>query len=504
MTSSEPEPADQLVPSNVSERRALARRRLTSRQRLTIQLLIGLTVLFALFGAITVTAARRALNERLDKELTAVAINSANTLERLPTADYAGMASRTAVVDQTYTVVLVAPDGTQIRLSVSAGVDAAQVADVLSTTNLRRQSGQPFTVDDPAGTGKHFRVVSIAMNNGYVILVARSPDEDQGAVTTIAQVLLVGFITLFAALCLLEWVVSRQALKPLEEVIATTDTIDYDNLTSRVNATSNARDVEHLTDALNGMLTRIEASVSDRQDADRRLRQFVADASHELRTPLAAVLGYTELYEAGIATSPDQVDKAMRRIAIEGARMQRLVDDLLTLARLDEGRPQQPSAVDLRAIASEAVAAAQATDQQHTFRLHTPGSSPVALVDPDAIRQILDNLLTNVRNHTPAGTTATIELTSNNGAAHIVISDNGSGMTPTEREHAFDRFWRADAARSRPGGSGLGLAIVHGLVHANNGSVRLDESDSGGVLTEIELPLGPRTQSPNTSSTTQK
>ena len=315
---------DQGEITDAPSHRTRARRRLTSRQRLTIELLVGLTVLFALFGAITVTSARRSLDIRLDNDLSAVAINAASTLERLPIADYVGLASRTAVVDQTYTVVLVAPDGTQIRLSVGVGIDPAQVADVLPAANLRAQSGQPFTVNDPAGSGKQFRVVSIAMNNGYVILVARSPDDDRGAVTIIARVLLVGFVILFVALCLLVWIVSRQALRPLEDVIATTDSIDYDNLAGRVHATSNARDVEHLTTALNKMLTRIETSAADKQDADRRLRRFVADASHELRTPLAAVLGYTELYEAGIATQPDQIDKAMRRIAIEGDRMSSL------------------------------------------------------------------------------------------------------------------------------------------------------------------------------------
>jgi two-component system OmpR family sensor kinase len=465
---------------------------MTSRQRLTIQLLVGLTVLFALFGAITVTSARRAVDDRLDKDPTAVAINAANTLERLPVADYVGLASRTAVVDQTYTVVLVAPDGTQIRLSAGVGVDPAQVADVLPAATLRAQSGQPFTVDDPTGTGKHFRVVSVAMNNGYVILVARSPDEDHGAVTIIARVLLVGFIILFAALCLLVWAVSRQALKPLEDVIATTDSIDYDNLASRINATSNARDVEHLTTALNRMLTRVEASVADKQEADRRLRRFVADASHELRTPLAAVLGYTELYEAGIATQPDQVDKAMRRIAVEGDRMQRLVEDLLTLARLDEGRPQQPSTVDLDQIVAEAIAAARATDQQHTFTHEDSALAPSVIVDPEAIRQIFDNLLANVRNHTPAGTTATISVRCEEDCAVLLITDDGPGIAMADRARAFDRFWRADEARARPGGSGLGLAIVHELIHANNASIRLDTSASGGLLTEIRLPLAPR------------
>jgi signal transduction histidine kinase len=478
---------------------ARSRRRLTSRQRLTIQLVVGLAVLFGVFGIVTVTLARRALEGRLDRELTATAVSTADTLELLPTEGYAELASRPAVGDQAYTFVLFAPDGTETRVGVGLGVDPSVLVDVgpADAARLRGQSGKPFTIANPAGTAGRFRVVSAALDNGYVVVVARSLDEVRDSLTVIASVLLGGFVVLLAALCLLVWFVGRQALKPLEDVIASTDSIGYDNLAARVTAASSARDVEHLTGAVNGMLSRIEASVAGKEDADRRLRQFVADASHELRTPLAAVLGYTELFETGVATRPDQVDKAMRRIAVEGARMQRLVEDLLTLARLDEGRLQRPSPVGLDQVVVEAIAAAQAADQQRTFTLDETGPQPVAFVDRDAIRQVLDNLLANVRNHTPAGTTATISLRSAGDFAVVVIADDGPGMTAADRQRAFDRFWRADAARARPGGSGLGLAIVHGLVVANRGEIGLDTSPSGGLLTEIRLPLARRSPSPD-------
>lgn len=490
MTALDPVPSAGVL-GNVEDptARRRPRRRLTSRQRLTLQLLAGLTVLFAVCGGTAVILSSRALADRLDKDLTAVGINTANTLERLPVADYSTLASRTAIDGQTYTVILVAPDGTQTRLSVSVGVDPAQVTTLLPVAELRARSGQPFTTDDPNGTGRQFRVVSVAMSNGYLVIVSRSPDGDNAVLTTIARVFLVAFVILFAALCLLVWLVSRQALKPLEEVIASAEDIDYDNLASRVEIASDAQDVNDLAGAINDMLARIQTTVAGKLDADRRLRQFVADASHELRTPLAAVLGYTELYEAGIATQPDQIDKAMRRIAVEGDRMQRLVDDLLTLARLDERRPARPSSVDLRSIVTEAVAAAQATDRERAFVVAAAGPSPIAIVDPDAIRQILDNLLANVRNHTPPGTTATVTLTATDDTAGVVVSDDGPGMPPAELARAFDRFWRADAARVRPGGSGLGLAIVRGLVEANDCRIRLSTADTGGLAVQIDLPL---------------
>jgi signal transduction histidine kinase len=460
--------------------------RLTSRQRLTIQLLAGITVIFTLLGVIAIPLAGRALNERLDRDLTAVAVSTAATLERLPAGDYRGLASREPLAQETYTFILVGPDGTQIPLSQRSGLSGSTIS--LPIAELRAQSGQPFTADDPAATDTHFRVVSSAMANGYVLVVARSADEDDAALTTIKWVLTAAYIVLLIAVGLLVWLVSRQALRPLEDVIATADDIDFDNLASRVNSTSKARDVEHLTQALNRMLTRIETSAADKHQADRRLRQFVADASHELRTPLAAVLGYAELYETGVATQPEQIDKAMRRIAIEGGRMQRLVEDLLTLARLDEGRPQHPTPVDIHQVALDAIAVAQATDQQRTYNLNQGAMAVVANVDHEAFRQVLDNLLANIRNHTPPATTATIDTRADHDRCIITVADDGPGLTPTEQAHAFDRFWRSDSSRTRPGGSGLGLAIVRELIEANGGDIRLETSAEGGLKATIHLP----------------
>ncbi len=283
------------------------RRRLTSRQRLTVGLVAGLTVLFAVVGVITVAVAGRALQDRIDRDLVAVAVNTATTLELIPPADYPALALRPAVADETYRFVLIGPDGTATNLGQRQNANERAPVDVrpADAVKLRSQSGTPFTIDNDAAAGR-LRVVSAAMDNGYVVVAARSLDELRDSLTVIERVLLV---VLLVALCLLVWFVGRQTLKPLEDVIATTDSIDYDNLGERVTPTSNARDVEHLAHAVNGMLTRIDASAAGKDEADRRLRQFVADASHELRTPLAAVLGYTELYQTGVATVPTRSTK---------------------------------------------------------------------------------------------------------------------------------------------------------------------------------------------------
>jgi two-component system OmpR family sensor kinase len=142
-------------------------------------------------------------------------------------------------------------------------------------------------------------------------------------------------------------------------------------------------------------------------------------------------------------------------------------------------------------VVAEAIAAAQVTDHLHTFAIDEASPPVDAWVDPDALRQVIDNLLANVGRHNPPGSTATISVGSDIDVAVVTVTDDGPGMTSADWQRAFDRFWRADAARARPGGSGLGLAIVHGLVVANHGQIRLDATVPGGLLTEVRLPLAP-------------
>jgi two-component system OmpR family sensor kinase len=238
------------------------------------------------------------------------------------------------------------------------------------------------------------------------------------------------------------------------------------------------------------MLTQIEHAFAERAASEERLRRFVADASHELRTPLSAVQAYAELFERGARERPDDLARAMAGIERESQRMGGLVDDLLLLARLDQGRPLQSKTVDLTAIASEALEAARALEPERPLALEAP--QPVLLEgDPERLRQVVDNLLANVRAHTAPGSPATIRVVRHTGRALVEVADSGSGLDDEQVAHVFERFYRGDSSRSRDGGgSGLGLAIVAAIAEAHGGEAGVRSVPGSGATFTVSLPLG--------------
>jgi two-component system OmpR family sensor kinase len=239
--------------------------------------------------------------------------------------------------------------------------------------------------------------------------------------------------------------------------------------------------------ALNGMLSQIEAAFEQRTKSEDRLRRFVADASHELRTPLTSIRGYAELFRRGAGQRPEDLERSMAAIEAEASRMGVLVEDLLLLARLDQGRPLEIARVDLGAIATEAVEAARAIDPGRDVSLEVDGD---VSIDGDAgrLRQVLDNLLDNARVHTPAGTPARVRVARDGEAVVLTVADEGPGLTPEAHERVFERFYRDDGARSREtGGAGLGLAIVDAITTAHGGEVRALDVVEGASF-EVRIP----------------
>jgi two-component system, OmpR family, sensor kinase len=251
-----------------------------------------------------------------------------------------------------------------------------------------------------------------------------------------------------------------------------------------------------------------QVSESRARRSEERMRQFVADASHELRTPLTTIRGFAELHRQGAAGSPEEADKLVRRIEDEASRMGLLVEDLLLLARLDQERPLDSAPVELRVIALEAVQAAQAVAPERTIELEVAegAGSLVALGDDARLRQVVGNLVTNAITHTPPEASVTLRLRSEPGsissslpAPHpqnlgvIEVSDTGQGLSPEQAERVFERFYRADAARTRridgSAGTGLGLAIVAALVAAHHGTVQVDSKPGRGTTFQVRLPL---------------
>lgn len=299
--------------------------------------------------------------------------------------------------------------------------------------------------------------------------------------------LLVTVGVLLGLVVLGSWVV-RIGLSPLEAIRRTAATISRGDLSQRIERTDERTEVGRLGAVLNQMLSQIESSFRAREATEQKLRRFVADASHELRTPLAAVRAYAELFSRGAASRPDDLARSMQGITRESERMSALVDELILLAHLDDGRPLLKEPVDLEDVVNDSVDTAQAVDPERPFTVSTEHA--VVTGDRDRLRQLVDNLLSNVRAHTPSGAPVRIVLTRTEGSAVLAVTDSGPGMSDDEMAHVFERFYRADVSRSRAsGGAGLGLAIVSALADAHGGAAAVKSVPGGGATFTITLPL---------------
>jgi two-component system OmpR family sensor kinase len=296
------------------------------------------------------------------------------------------------------------------------------------------------------------------------------------------------------ALALLAWWVVNLGLRPLQQMQETAGAIAAGDLSRRVEATDEGTEVGRLGIALNQMLQQIEQAFDERAASEARLRRFVGDASHELRTPLTSIRGYAELFRRGAAERPEDLAKAMRRIEEEADRMGVLVDDLLLLARLDQGRPLERAPVDLTRIASDAVDDARAVAPGRSIE-YSPNGAIVVPGDEVRLRQVLANLLQNAVRHTPANTPVRVRVTAEDDDAVIEVRDEGPGMATEDADRVFERFWRGDASRTRAsGGTGLGLAIVAAIADAHGGSASVDTAPGQGATFRVHLPRTERPQ----------
>jgi two-component system OmpR family sensor kinase len=358
--------------------------------------------------------------------------------------------------------------------------------------------GEPatyLTVGSVTQGGPQFRVRASALLGGNQLVLAAPLTDTSGSLHRLVLIELAVTGGALAAAAVLGWWVVRVGLRPLREVERTADAIAEGDLTRRVPEAPPSTEVGRLARALNAMLERIQDAFRQRDKteaelrrSEERLRRFVADASHELRTPLAAVSAYAELFERGARTQPEDLARVMAGVRSETARMGLLVEDLLLLARLDEGRPLERRPVELVRVVAEAVDAAQMVDASWPAQL--VASEPVDVVgDPARLRQVVDNLLANVRAHTPPGTRTTVRVAREGSEAVVDVSDDGPGLNAEQAEKAFERFYRAEVSRSRQhGGAGLGLSIVAAIVAAHGGTVGVTDTEGGGATFTIRLP----------------
>jgi two-component system OmpR family sensor kinase len=345
--------------------------------------------------------------------------------------------------------------------------------------------------DAPAteGDGRYrIRAAIEPQQPDYVLIIAAPLNDVDSTLHRLLLIeLLVTALVLAGIAGLGLWVV-RAGLRPLAAIGATAAAIADGDLSRRVERAEERTEVGRLGLALNAMLGQIESAFRAREASERKLRRFVADASHELRTPLAAVRAYAELFARGASERPADLARSMSGISRESERMSLLVDDLLLLARLDEGRPLQRGEVDLQTVVAEAVETAHAVEPARPIEIETDAA--VVVGDRERLRQCIDNLLGNVRAHTPADTPMRVTLGRLDGSAEIVVADSGPGLTADQVEHVFERFYRADASRARAsGGVGLGLAIVAAVVEAHGGTVAAESTLGEGAVFRIRLPL---------------
>jgi two-component system OmpR family sensor kinase len=389
----------------------------------------------------------------------------------------------------------------EVLSSTGASLGSPQFLGVPSQAQLSATANRPVLPGRlAADTGQYLSVGGVGTYSDYLvysepagggmIVVAAVPMDSYNA--TLGHLLLLELLVGAAVVVLLvlaSWLIVRRGLRPLARMGDTARAIAGGELNRRVSPADPITEVGRLGLALNSMLDQLEAAFAQRAAVEQRLRQFAADASHELRTPLTSLRGYAELVRRNPDMDPAELEAALGRIESEARRMGLLIDDLLLLARLDQGRPLQQGPVDLEALVADACSDARVSDPGRTVTARA--RAPLVVTgDEPRLRQVLANLLRNALVHTEPGTPVEVELREERGWAVIEVIDHGPGIPATVRDRVFERFHRANPERSRDqGGSGLGLSIVAGVVAAHGGRVAVVDTPGGGATLRIELPF---------------
>jgi len=443
---------------------------MTLRVRLAVALSVVVGVLVVV-GILVPRAVRTAQVRQLDRQV----------LDAMPLANAVpppGTDSGPGRFSEVY-VARVASDGTRTVLLTSS-IAPDRAPDVPESSGFRPEVEGVGSLD--GGGGWRAILLRPPGGTGEQLLVAVPLDRVDATVARLQWTLLAAGAVVATVLALATWWVIRLGLRPIAEVTQVADAIAAGERDRRVEvSTGPATEAAHLANAFNVML-------DERAATEARLRQFLADASHELRTPVAAIRGFTDLARSGELDDAAMRD-AMRRIGQESARVATLVEDLLLLARLDQGRPLEREPVELGALLRDAVLDASATHPTRSVSLELSGDLR-CVGDEGRLRQVVANLVANALVHTDAD--VTVRGRTEPGAVVVEVADAGPGMAPDDAAHAFDRFWVGERSRDRSrAGSGLGLAIVQAIVEAHGGHVRIDSAPGRGTSVRVVLPAAP-------------
>lgn len=386
-----------------------------------------------------------------------------------------------------------------------------QLADIDEALN-----GSPtgsINLDGPGGSSYQLLVTqtSVTEYSDKITVVTGLPrDAIQSSLAQLLTVITLATLGGLILLALTTAVTIRYSLRPLRAVAGTATRVANQPLdrgeveiTERVPATeADPRTETGIVGAsLNKLLDHVNDSLASRQRNEERMRKFVADASHELRTPLASIRGYSELSLRSLHHGGDAsgTETALERIQAQSLRMTRLVEDLLLLARLDEGQELVHGTVDLTQLALEGISDARPTGPEHVWHIDVPDEPVVMLGDGGRLHQVVANLLANARTHTPAGTEITLSVAREGEDAVIRVHDDGPGIDPEVRDELFARFARGDSSRARQtGGTGLGLAIAKAIVEGHHGAITVD-SEPGSTTFTVRFPVTPASDSAGVS-----
>ncbi len=467
---------------------------------LRVKLLIGVIVLvfagLAVSDVVTYTSLKSFLLRRIDQQLVSGADIAADAaLSQGHVGPFPGPdQGATALPQGTFGEVLDSNGDLLGKKVITYEAQTTQAEPVLPSTLPRPGAAQPdiFTTGATDGSSLRYRVLvgqGVLRPSGEPATVIIGIPLTEVGETLHRLLRIAGLVTALVVVGLgsLSWWLVRRELRPLEVIGVTAGAIAAGDLTQRVPREDSRTEIGRLGTALNAMLAQIEQAFAERRASEDRLRRFLADASHELRTPLTSIRGYAELFRRGAAEREEDLEKSMRRIEDEAARMGVMVEDLLLLARMDQGRPLEMEPVDLAALAADAVADARAMDGAREIALET---SPAVVVGDEArLRQVAANLVANAVVHTPPGTPVTVRTMVEGDDAVFEVADRGPGLSPEDAGRAFEPFFRLDPSRDRPtGGAGLGLSIVDAIAKAHGGRVDLETSPGAGATFRVIIP----------------
>lgn len=470
--------------------------------RITGGVVVLVVVLLAMLSAAMYLLLRSYLVSRLDQQLAGVVTSNANRLahclaEQRPQCDLAAPGDYQTPTDEWLTVLT--PKGTPfVNIAASDSLHELDLAPAVRRAVVH--SPQPVRAV-AAADGSQLRISARAVqtpDRSFVVVSGLSTGELRNTLRRMIgyEALISGAAVLVAIFATTYGV--RFGLRGLRQVTTTAQGVAAElspegrGLDRRVPVTEEDSEVGQLAESMNTLLGAVEMQFAARLESERRMRQFLADASHELRTPLTSIRGYAELARMQRAAAGGAgTDDNLERIESEGTRMSRLVEDLLLLARGDanESHLAEKQLVDVGELLDDAVNGVRAAVPEREIVVDVM-ASPHVVGDRDQLLRVVRNLVTNAAVHTAPGRPIHVRCGSVERSAVLQVIDGGPGLPPEEAAHVFERFWRADKARTRGrGGSGLGLSIVASIVRAHGGDVRFESTVEGGSTVTVWLPL---------------